>query len=56
MSVIILGCCGIGKTAFIVKDDNDDNRVFDSVGEADAWSWDNADELGDCFRIVDLDD
>ena len=56
MAAIVLGCCSIGETAFIVKDENGDNRVFDSVEDADAWNWNNANELGGCFRIIDLDE
>lgn len=56
MATIILACCGAGETAHIVQDEDGNNRVFGNVQEADDWSWDNAGELGDTFRFVDLDD
>ena len=56
MSVIILATCDTGKTAMIVKNKDGTNRTFGSVDEADAWAWDNARELGNCFRIINLGD
>ena len=54
MSVIVLMKADDADEAYILRDGLD-NRVFESVEEADAWIEKNA-RVGWCTRILDLGD
>ena len=56
MNIILLALCDTGKTATIVKKEDGSNRTFSSIDEVDIWVWNNARELGFCFRIINLGD
>ena len=55
MSAIIL-TWNNPKRVRIVSDDNGKPVVYDSVQDADAWSWDHADKIAQFMKIVDLDE
>lgn len=44
------------KTVKIVENQFGGPMTFESVESADAWSWDNSQEIESYMRIVDLDD